>query len=219
MSTIGLIDPKRLSVFKTEGIERDQLDAADVLLLSKSDIATEDERKRFYEEAQACFPPKRLIGTSAEALLTPESLAPPKAIYAFAMRERPKSHRDAHLHSMNIQERSIKLGSTTASATVHKGLDREACGWTLPRELVFNRVQLHESLLHDHGQLLSQVDRLKAVLRTGIEHWTLFNVSPGGVMTDPCGWRQDSRIEVQLKADAQVDWILWDRYWESMLAR
>jgi len=88
----------------------------------------------------------------------------------------------------------------------------------LPRELVFNRVQLQDSLSHGAGGLLTGVDRLKAVLRTGIEHWTLLNVSTNVVTAAPCGWRQDSRIEVQMQAATDVDWSRWDGYWQSMLS-
>jgi G3E family GTPase len=223
MSTIGLVDPQRLSIFESEGVERDQLEVADVLLLAKADTATEVDRQCFLQIAKQCFPPKRLIGTVAQSLLTAEVLSPPVATYSFALPERPQDHGHANAHSIDVHERRIVIGTTTSIAHVHTLLGRHACGWALPRELVFNRVQLHDSLLRGAGGLLTGVDRLKAVLRTGIEHWTLFNVSalnvPGyGVTATPCGWRQDSRIEVQMQNKVEVDWLRWDGYWHSMLS-
>jgi G3E family GTPase len=216
MSTIGLVDPKRLWVFETEGVERDQVEVADVLLLAKADIATDVEHARFTQLARQSFPPKRFIGTAAEALLSASALAPPHAEFSFELPHRPEEHE--HAHQTEVQERSVAIGSTTATARVHVLLGRQACGWSLARELVFNRVMLHESLLHDASGLLLGVDRLKAVLRTGIEHWTLFNLSAAGVTSSPCGWRQDSRIEVQLQPGVEASWTQWDAYWQRMLA-
>jgi G3E family GTPase len=216
VSTIGLVDPKRLSIFETESVERDQLEVSDVLLLAKADIATDDERARFAKYAQASFPPKRFIGAAINAVLSPEALAPPPAEFSFQLPQTPQDH--AHTHEIAVQERMVMFGAATATARVHVLLGRQACGWSLPRELVFNRVMLHESLLQGAAGLLQQVERMKAVLRTGIEHWTLFNVSAAGVCSTPCGWRQDSRIEVQLPQGGDTVWPQWDAYWQSMLA-
>jgi G3E family GTPase len=227
MSTIGLVDPQRLSIFESAGVERDQLEVSDVLLLAKADTATEGDTQRFMQLAEQSFPPKRLIGTVAESLLSAEALSPPAASYAFALPQRPKDHVHAdsgsHAHGIDVQERPAVIGATTSVAHVHTLLERQACGWALPRELVFNRVQLQDSLLQGADGLLTGVERLKAVLRTGIEHWTLFNVSTFnvsgyGVTATPCGWRQDSRIEVQMQSSAHVDWLRWDGYWQSMLS-
>ena len=218
MSTIGLIDPKRLAIFESEGVERDQLEVADVLLLAKSDTATAADRQRFGQLAQQCFPPKRLIGTTDEALLSALALSPVAVTYSFELPQRPQEHVDAHSHGIYVQERQVILGATTSVARVHKLLERQACGWAVPRELIFNRVHLHESLMQGANGVLVEVDRLKAVLRTGIEHWTLFNVSSIGVTATACGWRQDSRIEVQMQKGVDVDWLSWDAYWQSMLA-
>jgi G3E family GTPase len=217
MSTIGLVDPKRLSIFETDGVERDQLEVADVLLLAKPDIASEAERLRFAHIAQQSFPPKRLIGTT-ELLIGAQPLSPAAATYSFELPQRPQEHAHAHTHEVGVDEREVRLGAITSIARVHRLLDRQACGWALPRELVFNRVQLLDSLSQGGLDLLMGVDRLKAVLRTGVEHWTLFNVSTTGVTATPCGWRQDSRIEVQMQRGAAVAWPRWDAYWQSMLA-
>ena len=215
------MDPKRLAVFDQAGVERDQLDAADVLLLAKADVATDAERELFLEKARAMFPPKRLIEISAASKLSDAALNPPAPTYSFALPARPLLHQQAadHVHDIAVNERSVSLGGHTASASVHARLERQACGWAIPREASFNRVKLTASLQEGAEGLLKQVERLKAVLRTGIDHWTLFNVSAAGVSSEPCGWRQDSRIEVQAKQSAMVEWPRWDEYWQSMLAR
>ena len=215
MSTIGLVDPKRLHYFNAEGVERDQIEVADVLLLAKPDIASDLEREQFHRSAQACFPPKRLIG-ELDTLLQPEALAPPPPTFSFlpVRAATPSGHLHAQQHT---ETRSVSFGALSATAHTFALLDRQACGWTLPREAVFNRVKLFESLQLG-SPMLSKAERLKAVLRTGIEHWTLFNVTAGGVTMTPCGWRQDSRVEVQLHPHQEADWPQWDAYWQSMLS-
>jgi G3E family GTPase len=221
MSTVGLVDPKRLDVFESDGVEHDQLTAADVLLLSKSDIATADEKQRFETKARAMFPPKRWIGLSEAGVLATTALNPPIAAYEFMLPVRPELHTIAreHVHDIQSRERSVLFGKHSAKATEHALLDRQACGWTIPREVTFNRVKLMDSLQHNAEGLLSNVERLKAVLRTGIDHWALINVSPAGVSDAPCGWRHDSRIEVQGREGARINWAQWDEFWNSMVSR
>ena len=221
MSTVGLVDPKRLDVFDSDGVERDQLTASDVLLLSKADTATENEQRLFEAKARAMFPPKRWIGLSEAGVLATTALNPPAAAYEFMIPVRPDLHATArdHVHDSSSRERVIHFGKHAATATEHMLLDRQACGWTIPREVTFNRVKLMDSLQHNAERLLSNVDRLKAVLRTGIDHWALINVSPAGISDAPCSWRQDSRIEVQGRQGARIEWARWDEFWNSMVSR
>lgn len=221
MSTVGLVDPKRLNVFESDGVERDQLTAADVLLLSKADTATADEQQRFASQANAMFPPKRWIGLSEAGVLATTALNPPAANYEFMLPVRPGLHVTArgHAHDIQSHERVVQFGKYSATATAHALLNRQACGWTIPREVTFNRVKLMEALQTNASGLLLNVERVKAVLRTGIDHWALINVSAAGVSDIPCGWRQDSRIEVQGRQDGHIDWARWDEFWNSMVSR
>jgi G3E family GTPase len=221
MSTVGLVDPKRLDAFESEGVERDQLTAADVLLLSKSDAASPEEQQMFEAKARAMFPPKRWIGLSEAGVLATTALSPPAAAYEFMAPVRPDLHATArdHVHDIHSRERVVQFGKHSATATEHTLLDRQACGWTIPREVTFNRVKLMEALQNNAAGLLPNIERLKAVLRTGIDHWALINVSPAGVSDAPCGWRQDSRIEVQGRQGEQIEWARWDEFWNSMVSR
>jgi len=208
-------------VFDAEGVERDQIAAADVLLLSKADTATPDERSLFETKARQSFPPKRWIGVGDVDALSTTALNPPADKYEFMLPARPDAHVRAHVHAHEVhsKEREALFGKHAIAATEYLLLDRRACGWTIPREATFNRVKLVESLQQGAEGLLPDIERLKAVLRTGIDHWTLFNVATADVNHRPCGWRQDSRIEVQAMPGADVDWTRWDRYWQSMLAK
>jgi len=219
-SMIGLVDPQRLSVLESlavdESVERDQLECADVLVLTKADMATPEDRQKFFACAQRMYPPKRWLGVGVESVLRAEALDPPTAMYTFETPQQPAAH--AHASAALVTQRAIRFGSTEVIARVHSLLARHACGWTVPRDLVFNRVKLHQALLHGADGLLADVERFKAVLRTGVEHWTLLNVSAAGIHADACGWRQDSRIEVQMKSGASVEWRRWDDFFVDALA-
>jgi hypothetical protein len=158
-------------------------------------------------------------------VLAATALNPPIAAYEFMVPVRPELHTHAHLyvkehaHDISLRERTVLFGKHSTTATEHMLLDRQACGWTIPREVTFNRAKLMDSLQHNAEELLSNVERLKAVLRTGIDHWALVNVSPAGVSDAPCGWRQDSRIEVQGREGKQIEWARWDDFWSSMISR
>ncbi|HTE42559.1 MAG TPA: GTP-binding protein [Steroidobacteraceae bacterium] len=220
-STIGLVDPSRLAVFESHGVERDQLDSSDVLILSKADVATAEQRQAFSTLAAQSFPPKRWVGIGVESILSGEALQPPAAVYSFQSALRPALHASevGHSHAPSLTERTVPIGAATACATIYALLGREACGWAMPRELIFNRVKLHQALQEGAGAMLANIERLKGVLRTGIEHWTLFHVSAAGVTTEPCGWRQDSRLEVQGIEGAAVDWRAWDDFLASMRSK
>lgn len=219
VSVVTLVDGTRLQAFDTPGVERDQIEAADVLLLAKADTADADVRSEFFARARGLFPPKRWIDLCERATLPREALDPPASQYAFVSPARPELHREshteahAHAHELSFVERQVQWNSHTITARAYRLLHRQTCAWHVPADLIFNRAKLERSLSQQ-----AHVERLKAVLRTGIEHWMLFNLTATGLTCEPSGWRQDSRIEVQLEPGATVDWSHWDDYWRVALA-
>jgi G3E family GTPase len=220
-SVVALVDAARLHSFHNLGVERDQIEAADVLVLAKAEVTAEQDKERFAAEANAMFPPKRWIGWCSGAELAAVALDPPPATLAFYMPHTSSSHAEVrlhasdHQHGLEMSERTVSLGSGHAKAQSYRALDRCACAWIVPPEVTFNRVAIERAL---RTRPLPGIERLKAVLRTGVEHWTLVNVSLDAVDTQPSGWRRDSRIEVQLKPGINADWLHWDAWWSEMLA-
>ena len=220
-SVVALVDAARLDCFAGSNVERDQIEAADVLVLAKADVTSERDKERFATEASALFPPKRWIGWCSGAELAAVALDPPPATLAFFTPRTPPSHVEArlhassHEHAMDMSERIVSLGSGRAKAQSYRALDRHACAWIAPPEVRFNRVAIERAL---QTRPLAGIERLKAVLRTGVEHWTLVNMTVDGVHAQPSGWRRDSRIEVQLQPGVQADWSQWDAWWSEMVA-
>lgn len=222
-STIALIDPQRLDALEAQdGIERDQIDAADVVLLSKAELADHAERERFSSAAQQLFPAKRWIGLSERGELPPIALDPPAAAYSFEMPLRPPLHLVEHLqrssgqaaHQHALQSsRTFKFGRHTIEARTQALLGRVACGWSIPAEVIFAREPLRAELARGDHVLFAQVERFKAVLRTGMEQRLLLQKHLNTVSETESAWRQDSRIEVQLRPGLEADWEIWDRFW------
>jgi G3E family GTPase len=217
MSTIALLDPNRLHYFDSSCVERDQIDVADVLLLTKLDHTSEQQRAEFAERAQACFPAKRFVGEGLKPLLTADALAPAGVRYtfdqAYALPQRSGIHASEHIHLLPGVTRDVRFGSNVATARSIYRLARHACGWTLPREVTFDERKITRAFADaSYAALLAQAERIKAILRTGVEHWVLLNVVGGAVTVTPCGWRQDSRIEVQLREGVVSRWCEWDAF-------
>lgn len=217
MSTIALVDISRLHVLESpqRNTEREQVEAADVLLLSKAEQATPAERDRFFSAASALFPPKRWIGLSSAGVLPSEALQPPQAKPAFGLMVSETQSAHAHSHrQVTTTSRDFVSGPFVIRAQTQHLLNRCACSWVIPAEAIFAREQLAEL---QRSRLFEDVERMKAVLRTGIEQRLLAQCHPDGFSTSEIVWRQESRIEVQLKPGRDADWSAWDRLWLTSL--
>jgi G3E family GTPase len=228
MSTIALLDAATHANWSTlDTVAQAQVDAADVVLLSKADRVALEVQQRFDEWAQTLFPAKRFIGHSEMGAVPAAALAPPSAEYSFAMAARPALHElarapqqlgshdgPAHVHSPLINTREVQLSIVTAHAKTQQLLGRAACGWMIPNAVLFDAAQLQ--VLLNNEAVWQGVERFKAVLRTGVERWQL--LQRWGKQSDmsECNWRQDSRIEIQMIAGVSADWDGWDQRWHAM---
>lgn len=73
-SIVCLLDPKRVQTDLLKDEVSDQVEAADVLLASRSDLATPAEIEAFTAWADGLFPPKRFVGLMEHGQLGIESL-------------------------------------------------------------------------------------------------------------------------------------------------
>lgn len=220
LSTVALIDAPRLHavVSPERTAEREQVEAADVLLLSKAELATAAELEHFVQAAGALFPPKRWIGVSVRGELPAMALHPAAAMHSFEFLPSAsdgsvlRQHVHARDSAPQIASREFPVGNHVVRAKIHRLLGRTACGWEFPAEAVFTKQCAAELM---RSPLLVGVERFKAVLRTGMERRVLLQRYLEQFSENEIAWRRESRIEVQMRPGVEADWAAWDRWWAT----
>jgi G3E family GTPase len=211
-SVVCLVDPSRVApVLAGAGVARDQAEVADVLVLSKADLATAAQRSVFASLAAESYPPKRWIGEAPHGVLPPEALAPPVPRAAFAILPMAPAEHVANAPPLE----TTALPALGAERRAGTRLARGVAGWTFERRIGFSRPQLLARLARaaDLG-----AERVKGVFRTGPEHWALVQVADGRIDVQDSSWRRDSRVEVLLAPGVDADWAAWDTLWSGSVA-
>ncbi|MGD9842460.1 MAG: GTP-binding protein [Steroidobacteraceae bacterium] len=216
MSTVALLDAQSWSDAGLTTVMREQVDAADVVLLSKAELVDDERHRQFMQWAEQLFPSKRYVGLSARSALPELALSPPAAAFAFElspMTERSGVHR--HVHAPVVSAETLQWGTQLVLVRMQTLLEREACGWMIPTTLLFDLHAL-QALLADESGRWQGVERFKAILRTGVEQWHLLQRWGKYSSFEICAWRQDSRIEVQLEPGVKSNWPEWHVGWQVM---
>jgi len=226
---IGLVDPDNLDRLDETLVAVREI--ADAWVLTKPDLASSEQRKKFKAMAHGLFPAKSWVGEAEQGAL------PPEAMIAIergrpgrdktASLQRPFSHAverervtlRAQLHPDGEPEVQWSEGESVTRREFHQ-LGRHGARWTFPRSMSFVELRLLTLLssdlkLFDPG--LSRPERLKAVVRVDEDTWLLIQVVEDRVSMQPTAWRRDNRIEVQLPPGAVWDVQAWDRLWARCL--
>jgi G3E family GTPase len=182
-------------------VEWSQIQSADVLLLSKPDLAGEPEQRAFEAIAADQYPVKGHLGRCLNGELPPESLQRFTRTADFSL-VRPAAS-TAHASA------EFAIGGLAGSETQVQQLGWWAVNWILPRELVFARVVIEPRL----NWLLEAYPgrcRFKAVLRTGPGPSWLIQSHGRGLSGEDSAYRRDSRIEIVFSAAPSIDYLnLW----------
>ncbi len=220
---VGLLDPARLdeAIGSPGSLPRAVVDIADSLVLSKSDLASSEQRERFRVLAAGLFPPKRWTGLMRGGDVPAEALASEASIRRGASVAigvaGPAEHSRAHAHGAHG-------GAAVESAAVVPGgirrvvrqLGHVGASWVLPRAAGFAEEALLAALRR--ASVSPGMRRLKLVARVAEDDWLLAQVAAGRVEQAPSAWRRDNRIEIVLdEGEASVDWALWDATWAGCL--
>jgi G3E family GTPase len=171
--------------------EWSQIQSADVLLLSKPDLAGDSEREAFAEIAAAQYPVKGFIGSCLNGELPPESLQHFIRATGFSLL------RDTAASAPHSA--AFAIGGLAGRETQLQQLGLWAVNWILPPELVFSRTVIEPRL----NWLLDAYPgrcRLKAVLRTGPGPSWLIQSHGRGLSGEDSAYRRDSRIEMVFSA-------------------
>lgn len=217
LSTIALIDAQSWSGARgISPVTSEQVDAADVVLLSKAELVDKSVHLNFMEWAESLFPVKRYLGLSTAGSLPEAALLPPEAVFDFETRFRPIVRHELHQHDHAPITTAYALYwlNQLVQARAQRLLGREACGWMIPASLLFDIESLQVILAEQ--SIWSGVERFKAVLRTGVEQWHLLQRWGQHSSIEISAWRQDSRIEVQLVEGVGADWKSWHDRWQDL---
>jgi G3E family GTPase len=182
-----------------------QIQSADVLLLSKADLAGESERRAFADIAAAQYPAKRFIGNCSQGRL------PIEALQRYARAPGFSLVRDTETSSTSLE---FPLFGLPGKETQVSLLGLWAVNWTLPREITFSRVVIEPRINWLLQTYQAWLRRLKGVFRTGPGPSWLIQSHGRGLATEDSAYRRDSRLEVVFDSKPTEDFL---EAWRSML--
>jgi G3E family GTPase len=208
-SIVCLVDPLDAAriLHVHQGNDWSQIQSADVLLMSKSDLAGPAERQALDEIAALQFPAKRYVGSFGGGML------PPEALQRYARTPGFSLVRDADLGSP-ARTSQFAIGGLVGSETQQSQLGWWAVSWTLPHELTFARVVIEPRVNWMLEAYQSGVRRLKGVFRTGPGPSWLIQSHGRGLAGEDSAYRRDSRLEIVLGAQPAEAFL---DEWRSLL--
>jgi G3E family GTPase len=195
---ITLLDPQQspAKAYEESALFRDQIETADVLVLNRCDLASEEEILRVEEWARALAPPKLRIIRAAHGVL-------PDEIWDL---ERPEPPRGEALLAAEPAHTHIQRNSSEG----HVGR-----GVAYQPERIFDADRLLRALeeLRDNKVTRGRVARAKGLFHT-TAGWRVLEIAGGRLTTESTSWRRDSRVDVILK-DPKTgefgDFFEWER--------
>lgn len=213
-SIVCALDLRRFDEELQQDVVKDQIEAADVLLGSRPDLASEEQHASFRDWAGSLFPAKRFIGevengriplALLDAVRGRHGVAPrgghahgtDHTETAGAGRHHEHSSQAPHAHS-DPHER-VCDASTPIVRREHRSSVTATLGWICWSELVFD-AELVMSWLGSLARLPG-ARRTKAVLRTN-EGWWSVNFTDGNGDVQASSYRRDSRVEVIIDSES-----------------
>ncbi|HQQ78112.1 MAG TPA: GTP-binding protein [Thermoanaerobaculia bacterium] len=191
---ITLLDPQQdlAKAYAESALFRDQVDVADVVVVNRCDLASEEEILRVEEFARALAPPKLRIVRTSHGVLPDEiwDLERKTPAAAPALLEASSSH--AHAHGDFLE------------GYVGRGVAE-------PPERIFDAERLLAALEELRSGRLTRgaVARAKGLFHT-TAGWRVHEIAGGRLSTAPTSWRRDSRVDVILKNPGEGDFLEWE---------
>ena len=208
-SIICLLDPKRFESDIRRNEMHDQVEAADIILASRSDLATESEMQAFTSWADSLFPRKRFIGSIEHGqfgldlldMVSDRVVAVSRAGHQHGTDHQQENQRtgskyqtDDRLELMDddAQDRVSLNSENPVLKQLHRSPLSSTVGWICWAELVFDSDRVFQWLrgLGQHPN----IRRTKAVIRSN-EGWLGYNAFDGVETIRRVGYRRDSRLE------------------------
>ncbi|MGF1508443.1 MAG: CobW family GTP-binding protein [Myxococcota bacterium] len=212
-SVISLVDPATLHRDLERKEVRDQVEAADVLLASRSDLASESELDAFEAWCRDIYPPKRFLGRVRSGQIPLELLDLVTERCTVNTRSGQSDDADPHLwdHGAtphhhgghdDVPDESTCDASRPILRRSHRSTVASTIGWVVWAGLVFDSTRASSWL--EGLSSIPGLRRAKAVLRTN-EGWRSFNWAHGAKEIRQTGHRRDSRVELVIEGDASPE--------------
>ncbi|SJL83919.1 CobW family GTP-binding protein [Vibrio palustris] len=186
-ATVALVDARQLSDENYTRIAtfNDQLDCADIVMMSKADMASDDDNARFAEWITQQTPVKLFSGPLKQGQLPLELLDMPR------IEGSASTHIDSHHHEHALEEPQFVIPPGEAFIRRENQADGfYSCGWLFGAEYEFTFDDIF-SVFND-----LTAERVKAVVNTD-EGCYAFNVSDGVVSVNELSLTGfETRIEV-----------------------
>jgi len=185
---VDALDAVRLEA-RRAGNEWSQIQAADVLLLTKPDLADDAARAAFASIVAAQYPAKPCVGTCSHGVLPEEALQAYTRAPVFSLIE-PRTAATPPVLA------EFKIAGLIARESRVDALGATAVSWIMPQHLVFSRSVLGPRLEWLLEAQRATLRRVKGVMRTGPgPSWT-FQSHGRGLAAEDSGYRRDSRLEI-----------------------
>jgi G3E family GTPase len=192
--------------------EWSQIQSADVLLLSKPDLASPLERAAFDEIAAEQYPSKRLLGECSRGRMPEPALQSFDRGPRFSLIDPQTKLNTASTSTASTA--TFEIGALAGSETQSSQLGHWAVQWMLPSELVFARVTLEPRLHWLLETYQGWIRRMKAVFRTGRGPSWLVQSHGRGMSGEDSAFRRDSRLEIVLTAPPTEEFL---KEWRQLL--
>jgi G3E family GTPase len=208
-AVLTLLDARHLqdSRYSSHETWRDQLQLADVIVLSKADLADVDQMAAAWKMAEAMFPPKLAIIQAVQGEFDPALLDLELHPERWPVTSIP------NLHSNNLRKR-VKPAAKVDEDLVwpikksHSALGSHSCGWIFSPETLFfsaKLADLFDALSQPQSLGLAGLARAKGVFHTERD-WYRFDWVDGMPGATTTAYRRDSRFEVIVSSDTVPDW-------------
>ena len=212
-SVICLLNADRLKEDLAREEVVDQVEAADLLIASRSDLVSSKQLEAFRRWGTQLFPPKKWVGQVERGRLPVSTLdlishlneEPRRGGHRHGTdhhhhdhHHHDQHHHDHHHHDQQSSDELSPSADRPLISRAHHSSNVSTIGWICWHELQFDAKQACELLIALNRSLETQ--RVKAVLRTN-EGWWQFNFTDDTEEQWPSSYRRDSRIEVIYKGD------------------
>jgi G3E family GTPase len=212
-AVICLVDPvdavRIADSYSPADIERAQIQAADVLLLSKPDLADAAAHRAFAAIVAEQFPAKSFVGACSHGELPEAALASFARAPSFSL----VAESDAATRRA-LAQRDFRVGGHLGIESEVTQLKFTAISWILPPALWFSRTALLPRLEWLLAAYDGTLRRVKGVLRTGPGPAWTFQSHGRGLVCGDSGYRRDSRLEIVVAAAPTGDFL---EGWRAML--